>query len=230
MKTIGLLGGVTWQSTALYYKFINEEINQRLGGVNAGKILIKSVNFAEVLEIQDNDGWNRLGEFLAYEATILEKGGADFILLGANTLHKIAKIIIKEITIPLIHIVDVVAEVVGSSGFTKCGLLGTKFTMEDDFFTGKLKREYNIDTIIPEPEERNFIHKIIYEEISIGIVSKKTQQRMIAIISKLKESGAEAIILGCTELGMLINEDNSPLHPIDTAKIHTQKAVELALE
>ena len=230
MKTIGIIGGVTWQSTALYYKFINEEINQCLGGVNAGKILIKSVNFAEVLEIQNNDGWNSLGEFLAGEAKILEKGGADFILLGANTLHKMAAIINKAITIPMIHIVDVVAEVVGSLGFTKCGLLGTKFTMEDDFFTGKLKQEYNIDTRIPEPEDRNFVHKIIYEELSIGIVSENTQQRMISIISKLKESGAEAIILGCTELGMLINEDNSPLHPVDTAKVHAQKAVELALE
>ena len=230
MKTIGMIGGVTWQSTILYYTFINEEINRRLGGKSIGKILIKSVNFEELLDIQNNRGWDELGEYLAGEAKNLEKGGADFLLIGANTLHKIADIISKDLQIPLVHIVDNIAETVKDLGYSNCGLLGTRFTMEEDFFSGKLSQEYDINTMIPEPEDRAFLHHIIYEELSKGIVKEETRQRMIKVIAGFKDKGAETVILGCTELGLVINEENSPIHPVDTVKVHAMKAVDLALE
>lgn len=230
MKKVGIIGGLSWESTSLYYRYINEGVRDVLGGLNSGRILINSLNFAEVMQIQEDGGWEELGSFLLSESQALIRAGADYIFLGANTVHKVAHIVEEGIHVPLIHIVDVVGEIIQKNGIKTCGLLGTRFTMEDDFFSAKLKREYGIETLIPDSEDRQFIHRIIYEELSLGVVSNPSRSRILQIIETLKSRGSEIAILGCTELGLLVSEKDTSNAIIDTTWAHAQKAVQLLLQ
>ena len=228
MKTIGIIGGTSWESTVTYYQIINEKIKEALGGLSSGKILLYSVNFAEVEKHMAKEEWNEVAEILGDAAVRLEKGGADFILLATNTLHIVSDEIQKRVSIPMIHIGDITAKVLKSAGIKKAALLGTRFTMQKDFMRKKFTSN-SLNVIIPDDEEMKKIDEIIFKELCLGIVKEESRKYYLDVISHLKEQGAECVVLGCTEIGMLINKDNSPLPVFDTAIIHPEEAAKLAL-
>lgn len=228
-KTIGLIGGMSWESSAVYYNIINQEIKQSLGGVHSCKSLMYSVDFGEIAALQHQGEWGKLGDLMIDAAQKLENGGADFIILCTNTMHKLADKISDNVKIPLIHIADATAEAIKTSGKKKVGLLGTKFTMEQDFLKGRLIDNHDIATIIPNEEQREIVHRIIYEELVKGIITDKSRQAYLEIINDLIANGAEGIILGCTEISLLVNSDNTAHILFDTTEIHAKKAVELSL-
>jgi aspartate racemase len=229
MKTIGLIGGTTWASTAEYYRIINQETNRRLGGPASAKILLHSVNFAEYQPPPDAAGWSGIGERLSGIALRLEHAGADCLLLCANTMHLVAGQVSAQLRIPLIHIAEVTAAAIQKAGVSKAGLLGTRFTMEQPFYREKL-RERGIETIIAPPEERAFIHDSIYTEMARGIFSAKTKERYLGIIGGLAAQGARGVILGCTEIPILVKPVECPVPAFDTSAIHATAAVDFALE
>ncbi len=228
-KTIGLIGGMSWESSAVYYKIINQEVKKSLGGVHSCQSLMHSVDFGEIATLQHNGDWDKLGEIMSEAAQKLENGGADFIILCTNTMHKLADKITATVKIPLIHIADATAEAINRGNIKKVGLLGTKFTMEQDFLKGRLSDNHDIETIIPNEEQREVIHKIIYDELVKGIITDKSRQAYLEIIDDLVANGAEGIILGCTEISLLITSDNTKHILYDTTEIHAKKAVELSL-
>jgi aspartate racemase len=228
MKTIGLIGGMSWESSAVYYKMLNQKTNQILGGVHSCKCIMVSVDFGEIATLQHENNWDKLGEIMIDSAQKLEKSGAEFIVLCTNTMHKLADVIEKNISIPLLHIADVTAEVIAESGIQKVGLLGTKFTMEQAFIKDRLIHKHKIDTIIPNEEQRNEIHRIIYSELVKGIINDDSRKIYIEIINDLKSRGAEGIILGCTEIMLLVNKNNTENILFDTTEIHASKAIEYA--
>jgi aspartate racemase len=230
MKTIGLIGGMSWESSAVYYKIINQKIKERLGGVHSCQSLMYSVDFGEIAELQHKGNWEKLGELMADAAKRLKNGGADFIVLCTNTMHKLADKIETVLDIPLLHIADVTAEAIQKRGFKKVALLGTKFTMEQDFLKGRLQEKHAIEAIIPDENQREIVHKIIYEELVKGIITEESKKNYLLIINDLIEKGAEGIILGCTEIGLLITNEHTEAVLFDTTEIHAIKAVELALE
>jgi aspartate racemase len=229
-KTIGLIGGMSWESSAIYYKIINQEVKKSLGGVHSCQSLMYSVDFGEIATLQHNEDWDKLGEMMSEAAQKLENGGADFIILCTNTMHKLADKITVKVKIPLIHIADATADAIKSSKIKKVGLLGTKFTMEQDFLKGRLKDNHAIETIIPNDDQRDVVHKIIYEELVKGIITDKSREAYLEIINDLINNGAEGIILGCTEISLLITSDNTKHILFDTTDIHAKKAVELSLK
>jgi len=228
MKTIGIIGGISWLSSIDYYRIINEQINQRLGGVEAGRIILYSLNFGEVKALTLQDNWPALARMVSAAAQQLEQAGADCILIGANTMHKIAGEVQHSIRIPLIHIAQVTAAAVQAAGIRKVALLGTKYTMELDFYPQKLK-EYGIDTIIPESDDREYINASIYNELGKGIFTNAMRERYKTIIAGLAATGAEGVILGCTEIPMLIKQPDSPIPVFDTTLLHATAAVNFAL-
>lgn len=228
MKTIGIIGGLTWLSTADYYRLINQQINEKLGGVEAGKIIIYSVNFAEIKVLTENNNWNAIADIIKDAARKLENAGADCILIGANTMHKIADEVQGAIKIPLIHIAEETAKVIASKGLKKVALLGTKYTMQLDFYTKKLAAK-GIETIIPGEEDITYINNAIYTEMGKGLFLPETKERFILIIDKLQQSGAEAVILGCTEIPILIKQEDVNLPVLDTTAIHVSAAVKFAV-
>jgi aspartate racemase len=225
-KTIGLIGGMSWESSAVYYKIINQEIKKTLGGLHSCKSLMYSVDFEEIATLQHKGEWDHLGEIMIAAAVRLENGGADFMILCTNTMHKLADKIADKVKIPLLHIADATAEAIKNVKIKKVALLGTKFTMEQDFLKGRLKDNHNIETIIPNKEQREIVHKIIYDELVKGIISDKSRQAYLDIINDLIAMGAEGIILGCTEISQLITSDNTQHILFDTTEIHAKKAVE----
>lgn len=229
-KTIGLIGGMSWESSAVYYKIINQEIKKSLGGVHSAKSLMYSADFGEIALLQHNGEWDKLAELMIAAAQRLENGGADFIVLCTNTMHKLADEITGKVKIPLLHIADATAEAIKNSKIKKVGLLGTKFTMEHDFLKGRLKDSHNIETIIPDEEQREIVHKIIYEELVKGVIKDGSRQAYLEIIDDLNEKGAEGIILGCTEISQLITSGHTKHDLFDTTEIHAKKAVELSLK
>ena len=229
MKTIGLIGGMSWESSAVYYKIVNQEIKKRLGGVHSCQCLMYSVDFGEIAALQHSGEWDELAGIMVDAAQRLERGGADFIVLCTNTMHKLSKQIENSVQIPLIHIADVVAEAIKERHLYKVGLLGTKFTMEQEFMKDRLIEKHGIDTIIPNEEQRNFIHQIIYGELVKGIFKEESREVFLQIVNDLMSRGAEGIILGCTEIGLLISKENTNHTLFDTTEIHALKAVELAL-
>ncbi len=229
MRTIGIIGGMSWESTIEYYKTINQEIKNRLGGLHSGKIILFSVNFAEIESLQYSGDWELAGKILANAAIALEKAGAEFILIATNTMHKLAHHVSSSVNIPLLHIADATAEQIIKSKLKKVGLLGTKFTMEQDFYKRRLTEHFNIDVLIPNNKDREIIHNIIYNELCKGIINKDSRKEYIRIISKLEESGAQGIILGCTEIELLINQADCNVPVFPTAKIHAIAAVEASL-
>lgn len=224
MKTIGLIGGMSWESTSLYYSLLNNEVKKLLGAPYSSKCLLYSVDFGEIAKLQHAGDWNALATLMIEAGQSLEKGGADFIVLCTNTMHKLADDIIKNTSIPFLHIADATAEAILSEKIKTVALLGTKFTMEEDFLINKLKK-HGLSVIIPELEERNVIHRVIYEELVNGIVSDISRKKYLEIMNSLSLNGAEGFILGCTEIGMLINKENTNMKLFDTTEIHSKAAV-----
>lgn len=227
MRTIGLIGGMSWESTAYYYRFLNQEVARRLGGLHSADLLIRSLDFAPIEAMQREGNWQEAGRVLAESARRLEQQGAGLIGLATNTMHIVADAIIEAVTIPFVHIADPTAEALLADGFAKVGLLGTRFTMEMDFYKARLV-EAGLEVMIPEVGRTN-LNGIIYEELCRGIVKESSRQTYLDAIGQLKARGAEAVILGCTEIDMLIDDDNSPLPVYDTTALHAKALVTAAL-
>jgi aspartate racemase len=229
MKTIGLLGGMSWESTADYYRMINVGIKQKLGGLHSAKIAMYSVDFAPIEKLQQEGNWEGTSEILIDAARAVEAAGADFLLVCTNTMHKVAPNIERAIKIPLLHIADATAEVLLDKEIRKVGLLGTAFTMEQDFYRGRLASKFGLDVLIPSQKDRQIVHDVIYRELCMGILNQDSKDQYLRIIDQLGENGAEAVILGCTEIGMLVKEAHTPIRLVNTTAIHAEKAVEYAI-
>lgn len=229
MKTIGLLGGMSWESTLSYYKSINEGVKEKLGGLNSAKICMYSVNFEEIEKLQHSGHWNETATILSDAAVSIEKGGADFILICTNTMHKVAPEIEADINIPILHIADATAEKLLESGIKKVGLLGTSFTMEQDFYKGRLSEKFGIEVVVPEKYDRLKVHEIIYQELCRGEIKDDSRTVYTQIIDKLRNQGADAVILGCTEIALLIQQQHTVVPLFDTTAIHAEAAVHLAI-
>lgn len=228
MKTIGLIGGMSWESTRTYYEVINQGIKERLGGLHSAKCVLFSVDFHEIEQLQASGEWDKSAVLLAEAARSLERAGADFLVICTNTMHKVAPTIRASVGIPLLHIADATADALTEKGIRRAGLLGTKYTMTQDFYTGRLI-EKGLEAIVPSPEDIETVNRIIYEELCLGTVSEESRSAMLRVIRSLSERGAEGVILGCTEIGLLIRQCDTPVPLFDTTLIHAVKAVELAL-
>lgn len=229
MKTIGMLGGMSWESTASYYKAINEGIKAELGGLSSAKICLYSVNFEEIEKLQHQGRWNETALILTQAAKAVEAGGADFLIICTNTMHKVASEIEAEISIPILHIADATAKKLVSDGVKKVGLLGTRFTMEQDFYKSRLTDKFEIEVIVPNADSQTIVHDIIYDELCRGIITATSREQYLNIISELYKSGAEAVILGCTEIALLVQQQHTNIPLYDTTEIHALEAVQLAL-
>jgi aspartate racemase len=230
MKTIGLIGGMSWESSQEYYRIINQEIRARLGGTRSAKSLMWSMDFGEIEHLQHQGKWDELTKLMVEAAQNLEKGGADFILICTNTMHKMAADIERATSIPLVHIADPTAEKIKAQGFSKAGLLGTAFTMEQDFYKGRLASKHGLEVLTPDDADRKTVHDIIYQELVVGEVRDASREKYRAVIQRLVERGAEAIILGCTEIMLLIGQEDSPVPVFDTTRLHAVAAVDRALK
>ncbi len=228
MKTIGLIGGMSWESTAEYYRLINEEINERMGGLHSAKCLLYSVDFGEIEPFMRTGQWEKIGEALINAARILENGGADFILLCTNTMHKLYDQIQEEIEIQLLHIADAASEKMLQNNLKRVGLLGTRETMEQDFYKSRIENK-GIQVIVPDEKERELVNQVIFYELCLGKIEDRSRKSYIKIIEGLISMGAEGIVLGCTEIPLLIKSDNSKVPLFDTTYIHAMKAVEKAV-
>ena len=229
MKTIGMLGGMSWESTASYYKALNEGVKDSLGGLHSAKICMYSVNFEEIEKLQHQGKWNETASILSRAAMSIEAGGADFLIICTNTMHKVAQEISGNISIPILHIADATAKKLKNDNVKCIGLLGTKFTMEQDFYKGRLSAKHGIEVVVPDPEGRKVVHDIIYSELCLGKVLDSSRQEYLKIIHSLYEKGAEAIILGCTEIALLVQQKHTSVPLYDTTEIHAAEAVKLAI-
>lgn len=229
MKTIGLLGGMSWESTELYYRWINEKVKEELGGLNSSKIAMVSVNFEEIEKLQHAGDWEASGNLLAKAAQQIEAAGADFLLICTNTMHKVAPQIQANINIPILHLADATANRIKDAGIDTIGLLGTKFTMEQDFYKGRLSEEHGLNVITPSEADRQIVHDIIYNELCLGEVNPSSRAEYLRIIESLKTQGAQAVIEGCTEIVMLVKQEHTDMLLFDTTAIHAEEAVKLAL-
>jgi len=230
MKTIGLIGGMSWESTRIYYRLINQGINSQLGGLHSAKICMYSVDFDEIEKLQHKGDWQQTAVILSKAAQSVVSGGADFILICTNTMHKVADIIEQHISVPLLHIADATAEQLISDGITKVGLLGTRFTMQQDFYKGRLIEKYNLDVIVPKKNDQTIVHDVIYNELCLGNIKEKSREQYINIINGLYNKGAQALILGCTEITLLIQQSHTHVPLYDTTQIHAAAAVKYAIE
>ena len=230
MKTIGLIGGMSWESSIEYYRIINEATKQKLGGLHSAKSLMVTVDFAEIEKLQHEDRWEEAGQILAKCAQDLERGGADFIVLCTNTMHKLTDHITANVKIPFLHIADATAEKIVAAGMKKIGLLGTRFTMEHDFYKGRLIQNFGLDVLVPNKEDRDIIHRVIYEELVQGKIVDASRAEYKRIMKTLIAQGAQGIILGCTEIELLVKQDDSSVPLFPTTSIHAIAAVEFALK
>ena len=228
MKTIGLIGGMSWESTITYYKVINETIKEELGGLHSAKLLMYSVDFDEIERYQADGEWDKSAVVLADAAGRLEKAGADFIIICTNTMHKVAPQVQEQIQIPIIHIAEATASALKETGITKIGLLGTKYTMTQDFYKDKLTAA-GIEVIIPESADIEMVNLVIYHELCLGIIRKESKMRYLEVIKKLADSGAQGVILGCTEIGLLVQQEDINIPVFDTTLIHAKKAAYLSI-
>jgi len=229
LKTIGLLGGMSWESTLEYYKMINEGIRRRLGGLHSARIAMVSIDFEPIEKFQHQGNWDKMTAMLLNDAKNIEKAGADFLLICTNTMHKIAQDIENSIKIPLLHIADATAEELIKEGIKTVGLLGTAFTMQEEFYKGRLEKKHGLKVVTPDKQDREIIHKIIYNELCLGKIKEDSKKEYLRIINKLEKNGASGVILGCTEIGLLVKQSDTDIKLFDTTKIHAKKAVELAL-
>lgn len=230
MKTIGLLGGMSWESTLVYYQIINEGIKRELGGFHSAKIAMYSVDFQPIEQLQRDGNWDKAAIILSEAAQRIQAAGADFLLICTNTMHKIAPEIERAIHIPLLHIADATADQLIKDGIKTVGLLGTAFTMEQDFYKERLKDNFGLNVLVPDEEDRNFVHTVIFQELCLGKSEANSKKEFLSIMQKLVAKGAEAIILGCTEIGILVNQMDTDIKLLDTTIIHASKAVELAIK
>ena len=223
LKTIGLIGGMSWESTVTYYKIINETVKEKLGGLHSAKCVLYSVDFQEIEECQASGNWEKSGEILGEAAYNLEKAGADFIVICTNTMHKVVNQIKEKISIPILHIAEMTAEKILEKGLKNTALLGTKYTMEQDFYKSKLI-EKGINVIIPDKNDIEIINKVIYDELCLGTINSNSKKKFLEIVDRLRSKGAEGIILGCTEIGLLIKNEDTDVPLFDTAIIHAEQA------
>ena len=223
LKIIGLIGGMSWESTVTYYKIINETVKEKLGGLHSAKCILYSVDFQEIEECQASGNWEKSGEILGEAAYNLEKAGADFIVICTNTMHKVVNQIKEKISIPILHIAEMTAEKILEKGLKNIALLGTKYTMEQDFYKSKLI-EKGINVIIPDKNDIEIINKVIYDELCLGTINSNSKKKFLEIVDKLRSKGAEGIILGCTEIGLLIKNEDTDVPLFDTAIIHAEQA------
>ena len=229
MKTIGLLGGMSWQSSLDYYRAINEGVQHQLGGLHSGKVVLYSLDFAAIAKLQHKGDWQGTADILIKAALDIQAAGADFLLICTNTMHKLAPEIEAALNIPLLHIADTTAEILVDKGIKTVGLLGTGFTMEQDFYKGRLTDQYGLQVIVPVKQDRDFIHKVIYQELCLGKIKADSKSEYLRIIDSLQAQGAQAVILGCTEIGMLIKQADTDIELFDTTAIHAQQAVKYAI-
>jgi len=229
MKTIGLIGGMSWESSIEYYQIINETVRTKRGGLHSAKCMMYSVDFAEIEPLQHQGRWNEATQLMISAAKSVERGGADFIVLCTNTMHKVADEVEKQIQIPILHIADATAERIKTKRVKKVGLLGTQFTMEEDFYKNRLIEKHGLQIMIPTSEEREMVHRVIYDELCVGEIKPSSKMKYMDIIERLAKDGAEGIILACTEIGLLVKEKDSQVPLFDTTRIHAEAAVEYAL-
>ncbi|MFT5086010.1 MAG: aspartate racemase [Candidatus Latescibacterota bacterium] len=228
MKTIGLIGGMSWESTELYYRWINEGIKEHLGGLHSARIVLVSVNFQEIELLQREGDWDRAAELLAAAARSVEMAGADVLLVCTNTMHKVAPQVAAAVSIPLLHLADATAVSIEREGIKGVGLLGTRFTMEEDFYKSRLLAR-SLDVIVPDASDREIVHRVIYDELCLGEIKDASRQEYLRIIGGLKERGAECVVLGCTEITLLIEQQHTNMPLFDTTAIHARAAVEYAV-
>ena len=229
MKTIGLIGGMSWESTIPYYRLINEGIKQHLGGLHSASLLLHSVDFHEIEACQASGEWDKAGEMLAQAALGLERAGAQGILLCTNTMHKVASHIETRCSLPFLHIADATGRAIAATGMQRVALLGTRYTMEQDFYRGRLKTQFGIESIVPDEADRARINQIIFEELCLGTFSDASRHYYLSVIDKLAKQGAQGVIFGCTEIGLLVPAEESPIPVFDTTAIHAVDAVEFML-
>jgi aspartate racemase len=229
VKRIGLLGGMSWESSAEYYRLVNEIVRDRLGGLHSADCLLRSVDFAEIEALQRDGAWLQAGERLASEAAALSAGGAELLVLCTNTMHKVADAITDAIDIPLVHIADTTAHAVQSEGFSQVGLLATAYTMEQDFYVGRLRDLHGLDVLVPGEQDRRIVHDVIYDELCVGVTRERSRHEYRRIMRELADRGAEAILFGCTEIDLLVGPADSPVPVFDTTRLHADRAVELAI-
>ena len=230
MKTIGMIGGMSWESSLEYYRIINEAVKEQLGDLHSAKSLMYSVDFAEIEVLQRESRWQDATQVMIEAARAVEAGGADFLIICTNTMHKMADEVQQSIAIPLLHIADATAEAVKAQGLHRVGLLGTRFTMEQDFYRGRLVEKYALDILVPESADREIVHRVIYDELVLGKIESDSKAEYLRIIAALAQAGAEGIILGCTEIGLLISQTDCSLPLFDTTRIHALAAVQFALQ
>ncbi len=229
MKTIGLIGGMSWESTVTYYQLINEAVKDTLGGLHSARILLYSVDFHEIEAYQSSGQWDKAGEILTDISLSLEQAGADCILICTNTMHKVADMVSTALSVPLLHIAEATADILEDANLSKVALLGTKYTMTEDFYKSKLA-ERNIDVLIPSAEDVERINDIIFNELCLGVLSDTSREKLLSVIAALERQGAQGVILGCTEIGLLISQQDTPLPVFDTTKIHAAAAASFAME
>lgn len=229
MRTLGLIGGMTWHSTVDYYRLINEGVHARLGGSHSAEILMLSVDFGPVEDLQNRGEWAAMGRLMAGAARTLENGGAEAVVICANTMHQLADDIAAAVKIPLLHIADAAAVAVKAKGLKTVGLLGTRYTMERDFYRGRLVAKHGLEVLVPGEPGRTIVHEVIYHELGHGLVREESRRRYVGIIGDLVRQGAQGVILGCTEIPMLIRPEDSPVPVFDTTAIHAAAAVDFAL-
>ncbi len=229
MKTIGLIGGMSWESSIEYYRIINETAKTKLGGLHSAKTIMYSVDFAEIEPLQNQARWEEAAQLMVAAGQSLERAGAGFVVLCTNTMHKLADELQRNIRIPLLHIADATAQKIKAAGLRKIGLLGTRFTMEQDFYKGRLMDNYDLEVLTPDSGECETIHRVIYDELCQGIVKQESRDQYLTIMEKLVQAGAQGIILGCTEIELMVHDGDSPVPLFPTAKIHAIAAVEYAL-
>ena len=229
MKTIGLLGGMSWESTTSYYQQINRGVQKELGGLHSAKVILNSVDFVEIESLQHVGDWQGTADILIEAAKGVERAGADFVLICTNTMHKVADAIQENISIPILHIADATAEMLKADGVSKVGLLGTRFTMEQDFYKQRLTDKHGIEVVVPEAEEREAVHSVIYNELCKGLIKEPSRHRYLEIIDDLYKSGAQAVILGCTEIALLVKQTDTAVKLYDTTAIHADSAVSYSL-
>lgn len=229
MRTTGLLGGMSWESTVPYFQVLNREVGRRLGGLHSARIILLSVDFQEIELLQHQARWDELGKMLGREARIIEKAGADFLVLCTNTMHLVAPAIEAAVRIPLLHIADATAHRIREAGLTRVGLLGTRFTMEEAFYRGRLQERHGLVVTVPGPEDRKLIHRVIYEELVLGRILAESRSEYQRIVRELVADGAQGVILGCTEIGLLLRPEDTETLLFDTALIHAEAAADFAL-
>ncbi len=230
MKRIGLLGGMSWESSIVYYRLVNEVVRARLGGLHSADCLLRSVDFADVEELQRTGRWEDAAAVLASEAQALVNAGAELLVLCTNTMHKVADSIAEAIGVPFVHIADTTADAVRAGGFKSAGLLATAYTMEQDFYIGRLRDPHGLEVLVPNEEDRRIVHDVIYRELCVGVAKESSRQEYRRIMRDLADRGAECVLFGCTEIDLLVTAADAPVPVFDTTALHAEKAVALALQ